>query len=115
MPEHEKIEELKGYVVKYINTNCELIKLEATERISLFLSGLIGLLLVGSIATLFILFASFSIGFYLSTLLGNSYAGFIIVAGFYLLLGLILVLVRKKLIERPLRDKIIWKLLSKHV
>ena len=112
MPEFGKIEELTDNLKKYIATNYELQKLQAIESSSVFGSGLISSLLVGLVVVLFVFFLSLWAGFYLSASIGDNYSGFLIVAGFYFLLGFILILVRKKLIERPLRDKIIRKVFS---
>ena len=112
MSEHVEAEGLTENLKSYINTSLELIKLEVAERSSVIVAGLIGNLLVGVIGVLFVLFFSIGAGFLLSALLHNYYLGFAIIAGFYLLLALILILGKKKLVERPLRDKIIRMLLS---
>lgn len=112
MPEFGKIEELTENLKKYIATSYELQKLQAIESSSVFGSGLISSLLVGLVVVLFVFFLSLWAGFYLSASIGDNYSGFLIVAGFYFLFGFILILVRKKLIEKPLRDKIIRKVFS---
>jgi hypothetical protein len=112
MAEDVKLEELTESVKKYINTNYELLKLQAAERTSVIGSASISMLAIGFIVILFVFFISIYIGFYLSTCLGDSYSGFAIVAGFYFLISLVLILGRKKLLENPLRDKIIRKLFS---
>jgi len=109
MPEHEKIEQLTDSLKKYVNTNYELIKLEAAERTSIIGSGFISGLIVGLVGILFIFFLSLGAGFYLSSLIGNNYTGFSIIAGFYLILGIILIIGRKKMIEIPARDRFIKK------
>ena len=107
MQETEKIEEITEKVKSYIQTNYELIKLQTIERSSVILADLISNILVGLVVILFVFFLSICAGFYFSSRLGEYYLGFAIVAGFYFLCGLILILLRKKLLERPMRDKII--------
>jgi len=114
MSEHVNIEEIADSLKVYVNTNLELIKLELTERVSVLGSSLISNLLVWLVIVLFLFFISLGLAFYLSNLLGNNYSGFIIIAGFYLLIGLILILGKKRLVEKPLRDKIIQELLHKN-
>ena len=92
--------------------NYEILKLQATERASVLGSSLFGLLMVGISAFLFVFTLSIGVGFYLSAVLGNAWSGFAIIAAFYLLIAVILFLGRKKMIEKPLRDKIIDKLLN---
>ncbi len=115
MPEQEKIEELTDSLKRYVNTNYELIKLEATERTSTLASGLISVFIIGFISVLFIFFISIGIGFYLSTQMGDDHSGFVIVAGFYFVLALILILGRKKMIEKPLRDKMVQKIFTQNL
>ena len=112
MAEVVKIEELAVSLKKYVNTNYELLKLEAAERSSVLGSGLMSGLVLALVGILFIFFLSLAAGFYISTCLGNNYAGFMIVAGFYLLVCLILLIGRRKLLEKPFRDKIIQKMFS---
>ncbi len=112
MPEYEKLEEITENVKDYVATNCKLIKLQVAERSSVIGSGLISTLLIGITIFLLILFISLGLGFYLSARIGDTYSGFAIVAGFYLLIGIILIVGRKTLVEKPMRDKIIRKLFS---
>lgn len=113
MSETGKIEDLTKSLKVYVQTNIELIKLEATERTSVFGSSLISILIVGFSMFLFVLFISISAGFYLANYFNNNYTGFILVTGFYLLLTIILIIVRKKFIERPIRNKIVKRILKK--
>ncbi|MGZ3901630.1 MAG: phage holin family protein [Bacteroidia bacterium] len=113
MQESGKIEELTESVKTYVATNIELVKLEATERLALVGAGMISGLLLGVIAVLLIFFASLWTGFYLSHSFGDTYTGFGLVAGFYLLIGVILLSGGKKSLEKNMRNKIIDKILSK--
>lgn len=112
MSELEKIEGLSDNVKEYIQLNYEIFKLEATEKVSEIGSSLFSSLVLGIALFLFILTLSMGAGFYLSALLGDSYSGFAIIAGFYLLISIILFVGRKKLLENPLRDSIIRKFLA---
>lgn len=112
MPEYNKLEEITDSLKEYLLLNFEILKLEATERISVIGSSLTAMLLVGLSVFLFVFTMSIGLGFYLSALLGDTYSGFAIIAAFYFLLAIVLFVGRKKLIERPLRDKIIEKILK---
>ena len=107
MPEFKKLEELSDSLKQYLLLNIEIIKLEATNHVSAIGSTVASSLVVGISAFLFVFSLSIGLGFYLSALLGDSYSGFAIIAAFYFLLAIILFLGRKRLIERPLRNKII--------
>lgn len=107
MPEFKKLEELSDSLKQYLLLNIEIVKLEATNHVSAIGSTVASSLVVGISAFLFVFSLSIGLGFYLSALLGDSYSGFAIIAAFYFLLAIILFLGRKRLIERPLRNKII--------
>lgn len=107
----EKIEELIEQLKLYSVTTIKVIKLETVERSSALLSNLISRVIIGVIATLFAFFLSLGICFYLSELFNNSYMGFGLVAGFYLLLGIVLIIGRKKLLIKPIRERMIQEML----
>lgn len=113
MPEQATIEDLSDNIKQYVSTNYELVKLEAAERISMISSSLISYFIVGFVGSLFILFLSVGIGFYISSYRGDTYSGFVMVAGFYFLLTLIFVITRKNGIEKTIRNKIIQNLFDK--
>ena len=113
MIEQDKLEELTLNLNNYVKTNIELIKLEATEQTSNIGSQLMANLLVLLTGILLLLFVSLGAGFYISNYFNNNYSGFMVVAGFYFLIGLLLLLNKKNLIEKPIRNKIIYRMYSK--
>ncbi|HKM92325.1 MAG TPA: phage holin family protein [Prolixibacteraceae bacterium] len=113
MTVYEKIEELTKDIKSYITSNVEIFKLEAVELFSVIGASFISSLIIGVVVFLFMIFLSLSAGFYFSSLLGNNYAGFAIVAGFYLTIAIILIIGRGKLVEKPLQNKIIRKIFNK--
>lgn len=113
MPIPEKIEEIVESLKKYINTNIEIVQLSATERVTVMGSGLISNILIGVVILLFIFFISLGAALFLSVRLGDYFSGFAIVGGFYFLLSLILIIGRKKLLEKPLLDIFIRKAQNK--
>ena len=112
MPEYNKLEEITDSIKEYLLLNFEILKLEATERISQIGASLTAVLLVSVSVFMFVFMLSIGLGFYISALLGNAYSGFAIIAAFYFVLTILLFIGRKKLIEKPLRDKIIEKTLK---
>ena len=113
MPEIKKIEELTDSVKQYLLLNLAILKLESTKQVSLIGASVASTLIIGTTVFLLIFTLSIGLGFYLSALLGDTYSGFAIVAAFYLLLAIVLFAGRKLLIERPVRTKIIRKILLK--
>ena len=110
MPENGKADELTERLKKYGNTSYELAKLELIESSSVFGSGAISTVLISVVVILSIFFTSFGCAYLLSLVLKNNYLGFLIVGAFYFLLSLTLILGRKKLLEIPIRNKIIHKI-----
>ena len=112
MSEFNKAEEISNGLKQYLMLNYEIVKLQATDKVSVLGSSLFGLLMVGISAFLFAFTLSIGLGFHLSAVLGNAWSGFAIIAAFYFLVAIVLFIGRKKMIEKPLRDKIIDKLLN---
>jgi hypothetical protein len=106
----EKIEELIDNLKRYSVSTVELIKLETVDRSSTILSNLISKAIIGLIIVLFLFFVSLGICLFLSEYFANTYLGFGVVAGFYLLLGIILLIGYKKLLVKPIRDKMIQEI-----
>ncbi|MDD3194835.1 MAG: phage holin family protein [Paludibacter sp.] len=112
MPILKKLEELSDNMKQYLLLNVELVKLEAVKQLSAVGSTLLSSLLVGISVFLFVFTLSIGLGFYLSALFGDTYSGFAIIAAFYLLLSLTLLIGKKKLLGNRMRNTIIRKLLE---
>lgn len=108
----DKMEALSDDLKAYFNTNVELVKLQALDRSSALGASVIAGLVIAMIFLMFAMLGSISAAIYIGVLL-NSYAlGFIIVAGFYLILGFVLLVSRKSSLVNPIRDAIISKALE---
>ncbi|WP_207514873.1 phage holin family protein [Longitalea luteola] len=109
----DKIEGLSDHVKEYINTRVEITKLRIAEKTSLVIGNFIA---VGIIALLFLfvlVFGSIAGAWALSEWIGQPYSGFLIVAGIYLLLGIIVWVARGRLIRFPVMNAIIRMLHKK--
>lgn len=80
-----------------IEIRIQMIKNEIKERISSLITRVIVLVLMGLTALFTLLFASFSLAFYLSEISRSAFMGFLYVAGLYLLIFIILYFVRNSL------------------
>lgn len=109
MLEQQNIDKITDDLEKYVKTNYELIKLETTKSVADISSGLMSGILVGAMGFLSLIFIGLSGGYYLSQLLEDYSLGFGIIAGFYFLVAMILLLSRKSMIEKPLKNIIIKK------
>ena len=109
----EKVEGLTDHVKEYINTRVELTKLRIAEKTSLVIADLIAIAIVILLFLLVVVFGSVAGAWALSEWLGKPSLGFLIVAGFYLLLGIIVWIARSRIIRFPVMNAII-KLLHKN-
>jgi O-antigen ligase len=112
MSELTKLEELTDGLKIYLKESITILKLELISKIATTGSAITGMLVVAASVFLVILSGSIGLGFYLSAKLGDTYSGFAIVAAFYLLLAVVLSIGRKKIIENPIRNNIITKILA---
>lgn len=106
------IEEFNQNLKEYLATRYELTVLKTSQKVSIIaalatVGGILALL-----ASLFILFVSFSAGFYLSSLVGSYALGFLILSGVFMLLGVIVFVVRKKWIIVPMKDYLIKEMFN---
>jgi hypothetical protein len=112
MPEINKLEDLTDNVKQYLLLNIAIFKLESTKQASTIGASIVSALVVGMAAFLVVFTVGIGLGFYFSALLGDTYSGFAIMAGFYLIVAIVIYVGRKKIIEKPIRNKIIEKILQ---
>ena len=109
----EKLEDLTDHVKEYINTRVEITKLHLAEKTSMVISNLIAVTIVAVLFLFVIVFGSIAGAWALSEWIGKTYSGFLIVAGCYLLLGIIVWIAKDKLIRFPVMNAIIKQLQKK--
>jgi uncharacterized membrane protein YqjE len=103
-----KLDGLVSNLTGYIETRVELVKLEVKEDIAKAMARLTVLVVVIAVLSLFILFFSVSIALLIGEYLGF-FEGFAIVAGFYLLITILFVVLRgsvSEALEKKLVEKI---------
>ena len=112
--EHQStpVESLVDSVKDYVDTRLDLLKLKGIDKSSSFLSLLISMLVIILIGFLSVIFLSIGIALLLGDLLGNSYYGFFIVTGLYVITGLVLYSSREKLLKTPIANSMIKKLME---
>lgn len=96
------IDLIKNYATK----KATLLKLEATEKSSLAMGNIVVIVLLALFGLFFISLLSIGMGFLLGEYIGNYSSGFLIVAGFYFVL-LLIILLTKKPIQKAVANKII--------
>jgi len=96
----------------YTKTTIELSKLKLLETVIKLTTSVVPKLSVIFMLFLFTLVFNIGIALWLGELLGGYFYGFFIVAGFYLLAGIILHLFLHKWIKKPITDFIIKQALQ---
>jgi uncharacterized membrane protein YqjE len=99
-----KLEGLVNNLTGYVETRIELLKYEIKEDMAKAITRLGLVLLIALLFTFFLLFISVSVAIKIGETLGT-FSGFGIVAGFYFVLMLIIVLFRDS-ISKTLEEKI---------
>lgn len=108
--EPTKIEETVDSIKDYFNTRYELATLKAADKVAHIASGAASFIPVVFLMVLTVLMLSVGLALYLNESMESNYAGFFVVGGAYLLVGLIVVAMRKQAVAKPLRNRIIREL-----
>lgn len=106
-----KLDGLVNNLTGYIETRIELMKYEVKEDMAKAIAKVSLLLLGAMLFTFFLLFSSVAVAIKIGESIG-SFAGFSIVAGFYLLILLIIIILRDpigKSLENKIKNTIIQK------
>jgi len=104
-----KLDGLLSNLSGYIETRVQLLKLEVREEIAKVISHglIIGVCFL--FALLFVIFVSIGLANYINVIFGKPYIGYLMVSGFYALLFIVIILLRKNIaqyIERNLKEQI---------
>ena len=94
--------EISENVKTYIQVKTDFLKLTLTEKLSLIISALLISVILFLVFLFISLFVSIAFIFWFKDHIGPLYAGSLIVAGFYLLIGVIVFLMRNRLFIDPL-------------
>lgn len=94
-----KLDSLIENLTGYVEARIELTKMEIKEDIAKGLSKVVLFILMGAVFTLFIILISVAIAHLIAKSIGT-FGGFAVVAGFYLLLGLLLFAFKTAISER---------------
>jgi hypothetical protein len=97
---------------QYGKTKLELLKLKTLEKSSDVVSDLASWIIIVIFVSLFFLVLNIGVALWIGDLLGKSYHGFFIIAGFYALLALLFSIFRKQLIKSPVNNSIVTQVLK---
>lgn len=107
------IEALFEKAEDYSKTTLELFKLNAIDKTAEIVSSLAVKLAILLAVVLFVLVLNIGIALWLGEILGKTYFGFFVVAGFYGLITILLYAFRNRWIRYPVSNAIITQMLKK--
>ncbi len=99
----------------YSNSTIELIKLNAIDKSADVISSLVSRLAILVTVTLSLLIINIGIALWLGKQLGDSFYGFFIIGGFYVLLTLLMYIFRHQWLKYPVRNSIINQLMKQKI
>jgi len=108
----DSIESLFERAEAYGRTTFELSKLKLLETTNIVVTSLIARLSVMLMISMFSFVLSIAVALWLGDVLGKSYYGFFIVAGFYFLAGIVLHLFLHRWVKKPISELIIKQALQ---
>lgn len=99
--------ESRQQLEQYVQDRVLLLKLQMVEKVSQLIALLFTGLTLALLAFFILLFVSIMAGYYFANITGSLYIGFGIVAIFYIILFVLIVSLRKKVIEKHIIDAVI--------
>lgn len=106
------VEMLYEKAKKYSETSLDLLALNAVDKTGDVLSSLASRVFIAMAVVMFTLFLNVGISLFIGKLLHEYYLGFLIVSAFYFIIATVLWFFKDKLIETPIANMIIAKLLK---
>jgi len=97
---------------EYLETRIDLVKLKTVDKSSDILSSAAAVIAIAIVILSFLSMISIGLALYLGHLLGASYLGFFIVAGFYALIALLLYAFRNHWVKMPLYNTMVKRILN---
>lgn len=98
------ISSIPNDVVEYVNLQKDLVKLQITEKSTNIISKVITYIILAVVGVFMLICVTIGGALAINESFNNTYAGFFIVAGIYLLLGIVMYASRKALITNKIAD-----------
>lgn len=105
--EKSHLTQLATHAEEYLKTRQELTQLVITEKIVMMGSSMTSSLIIVMLFIVVFFFASIGLALFISSYFDENYLGFAIVAGFFLILALVLLMMRDRWLKRPMMNIII--------
>jgi uncharacterized membrane protein YqjE len=102
-----KAEHLASSIKEYVITRIESAKFKAAEKSSAVIANILAAIIVVIIFFFFLGLASVALAFGLGVWIGKTWAGFLLVACLYLLIGIVAWTARGRIIRLPVMNALI--------
>ena len=106
------VEELFYKLKDYGDTRLDLFKLKSINKISGFITSIITSAILMVLLALVLLCITIGAALLIGALLGKTYYGFFIIAGVYIIVGLVLFSSRDKMLKTPVSNRLIKELID---
>ena len=106
----EKTADLADHVEDFATTFYKLTVVKLTQKVTNVASNLLLVLSIAFFGFIIVLFGGIALAFWVGDLVGSRAGGFLITAGFFLLILLIIAAIRKKIVFPYIRNLIIRKI-----
>lgn len=107
-----KIEQVTDDVRSYIITTFDLYRLKLVDKVSAAGGGIAAYFILAVLALLVLILLSIGVAVWLNGVTGSDFAGYFIVAGFYVLCCLVIIGTGYKVIKKPVSSALIKTLLE---
>ena len=106
----EKTADLADHVEDLANTFYRLTVVKVTEKTSTMVSGIVVAIILGALGLFVLLFAGCALAWWLGNLVDSRVGGFLLAAGLFLIVMVVIALLRKNTIFPFIRNIIIRKI-----
>jgi len=106
----EKTADLADHVEDFATTFYKLTVVKLTQKVTNVASNLLLVLSIAFFGFIIVLFGGIALAYWVGDLVGSRAGGFLITAGFFLLVLLIIAAIRKKIVFPYIRNLIIRKI-----
>jgi hypothetical protein len=108
------LKDIYRHITDYIDTRIELTKIQLIEKISLIGTKLITAIVLIFFFFFFLIFISVAAALVIGTALNGMFWGFLIVALFYLSLGIIFQVFNRKIVFNPILNQLVKIFFEEH-
>ncbi len=104
------VEELFQKLKEYAEVQLDLLKLKSINKVSGFMSSVVTMIILIALFSTVVLCITIGAALLIGRWVGSGYGGFFIVAGIYLITGLVIYSMRGKLIKSKISNKLVEEL-----